>query len=71
MSEQRTAEKNLVPTMKVTLEIPIGLHCQLHALVGTGLYGRSVEQAAQWIIADEVRRQIIDGKLFSLYRRYL
>lgn len=66
-----TDRKKLVPTMEITIEIPVGLHHYLHSLVGTGLYGVSVEQAAHWIIAEEVRRRLAEGKLIGLSRWYL
>lgn len=47
-----------VNEIKLELKLHPVLHDYLQALVNTGLYGNSVEQAARWIIGDAVRAAI-------------
>lgn len=44
--------------VKLELKLHPALHDYLQAMVNTGLYGNSVEQAARWIIGDAVRAAI-------------
>ena len=62
------SERRNVQTTKISVELPVLLRTYLEDLVRTGLYGSNIEQVAERIIADEIRRQVFEGH--TLQRRH-
>lgn len=47
----------------IKVELSYRMRWVLQRMVESGLWGRSIEQAAEWIIAEKLRKELREGRV--------
>lgn len=55
-----------IETVRIEIETTLTVHNLLRGLVNTGLYGITIEEAAERIVVDYVRERLLDGRLQTI-----